>query len=137
MNPVGYAHILLKYSGIDKATKDNILLKVDGDLNRLQEIKDHLIKLAKSQLPSQIPNAYGYHSNVEADNGAWYTDGYEWWYEDWSDSPEGWYPESESAAWDWSWWQCYRLWDWLLQLISCWPDTDLNGQACLQQGGQV
>eukprot|EP00959_Pyramimonas_sp_CCMP1952_P075214 1571947-Pyramimonas_sp.AAC.1 len=73
-------HHLLKHSGIEKSKLDHILLLVNGDLDRHEDIKDHLMRLAKSQTPAQIPGIGDYMADPYDDNDqyddSWYDD--EW-----------------------------------------------------------
>ena len=100
MNNVGRTMLLLDYSGVDEIKKDNILLLVNHDLNRYDEVRNHLDKMAKRQQPTQlaIDDSTGYAEGMagrstyyggEASDGHWWdydvdswTDGYTWTYDD-------------------------------------------------------
>ena len=47
MNNVGKSHFLLKHSGLDRTRIDHVLLLVHNDLSKYEQIKTHLMKLAK------------------------------------------------------------------------------------------
>ena len=60
LNNIGKSHFLLKHSGLDKSKLDHILLLVNNDFSRYDEIKGLLTRMAKSTMPWQMPGPHGY-----------------------------------------------------------------------------
>ena len=98
MNNVGRSCFLLDNCGLPELQLDNILLLTNHDLERYDEIRNHLDKIAKKQQPTQLAiNDYdgGTHHAESAvqlygdtgefwwdyDESSW-TDGWSWQYDD-------------------------------------------------------
>ena len=66
MNNVGRTMLLLDYSGVEEQKKDNIFLLVNHDLDRYDEVRNHLDKMAKKQQPTQlaIDDSHNYAEGV-------------------------------------------------------------------------
>ena len=91
--------MLLAYSNIPTKKVDDILLKVDGDLERYNDLKAIIARLGKKEqsagTPGQYDGFYGYDSDDDDD----YSDS--WW-----ESNFGW--GQNYYGWDWTdddWWE--------------------------------
>ena len=59
INDVARSHKLLKHSSLSDERKDDLLLKLNFDLARYDELRRLLEKLAKSKQPNQLPVPHG------------------------------------------------------------------------------
>ena len=89
LNNVGKSHFLLKYSGLEQSKIDHLRMLVNQDLDRYEELKNHLERMAKAQGTSQLPGAHGYYGEAGDDwsyheHSYWYWDPEEWiwWFSD-------------------------------------------------------
>ena len=74
INDVGRSHLLLKYSGIDKHRKGDLLLKIDGDWSRYQTLQVYMIRLAKHE-DAVKESSGGYYGDEEyPDDDSFYDD---------------------------------------------------------------
>ena len=80
MNNVGLSHFLMKGCGLPRDKLDHIMLLVNNDRSRYEDIKRHLMKMGKVSQPSQAPGIYGYY---QEDENYWGTAG--WDEGDWSE----------------------------------------------------
>eukprot|EP00971_Amphidinium_carterae_P348018 6490274-Amphidinium_carterae.1 len=90
INEVARSHLLLRHSGIHQSLREHIMLLVENNLDRYDEIYRHLEKVAKQQQPSQRPptlaEAPTYHAFDDEWGDAW---------DDWT-----WYEEAENHEYD-------------------------------------
>ena len=70
INEVGLSHLLLAVTGVSRKVCNDLLPKVNGDLRRFNELKDHLMRMAKSDMlhdgiPSfGMPSCNGWHGHL-------------------------------------------------------------------------
>ena len=60
VNDVGRSHLLLKHSGLEPSKQEHLRLLIGQDLNRYDELKGHMERMAKSTMPTQAPGPLGY-----------------------------------------------------------------------------
>ena len=83
ISDVARSHKLLKHSSLSDERKDDLLLQLNFDLARYDELRRLLEKLAKSKQPNQLPIPHGTGGNGAhfADSEAWcYVDSEDTWY---------------------------------------------------------
>jgi len=97
LNGVGRSWFLLKHAHLDRARHDQLLLMVNNDLSRYDELKMHLERMAKATQPIGLPGPSGYYGEEAdeeyPDHAYWFYDDHAWvWWT--SDDGEDWWPLS-------------------------------------------
>jgi 3-dehydroquinate synthetase len=82
LNDVGRSHFLLKHAGIPKDRQEHILLLVNQDLRRFNDIKVHLERMAKATESHHEANHFADYDSWHEES-AWYDD--DWSYDDYYD----------------------------------------------------
>jgi len=103
INNIGLAHMLLKHCMVDHQTKAHVRLLVNNDLNRLDDIKGHLQRLAKTASAPGISSNTTYAGDwtdeaaEEWPEETWWPDDSTWdEYEEWSEH------DDDDESWEWA-----------------------------------
>ena len=101
INDVGKSYLLLRTSGLSDRSKDDIRLKLDGDLSRFEELMQLLQRMAheETDASSSIPEMATQHwQDTDWSDDAWHADD---WYGSSNAHYEGvWYDSSASSLLD-------------------------------------
>ena len=103
INDVGKSYLLLRTSGLSDRLKDDIKLKLDGNLSGFEELMQLLQRMAHAETNtgSSIPEMVKQHwQSTDWSDDAWYSDD---WYGDYDAYYEGdWYDSPDWTEGDWS-----------------------------------
>ncbi|CAK0865187.1 unnamed protein product [Prorocentrum cordatum] len=89
INDVGRSYLLLRTSGLSDRLKDDIKLKLDGNLSRFEDLMNLLQRMAHAETHtgSSIPEMVKQHwQNTDWNDDSWYSDE---WYDDYDNFYEG------------------------------------------------
>ena len=99
INNVGLCHLMLDYSNISDKSKDDLKLRVDGDISQYEQIKTLMLRMAKAPEREKL----AYHAD------GWTAE--DWQEADWLDGTEAYWYDEATEVWHGSKYDFYDDYD--------------------------